>query len=150
MQTRRRPVIAGADYTRRSLLPMRRCTPLIAALCALLPSLSACGDDKPLPALNRTIGLKLDEYRIRPQEVSAPAGDLRMIVRNRGRLTHNVAVETIPSDPEDKPAVLFRTDTTHPGERAETDLDLRRGHYRLICTIANHSYLGQFGTLVVK
>ena len=129
---------------------MRRRTPLIAALCALLPSLAACGDDKPLPVLNRTIGLKLDEYRIRPQEASAPAGDLRLIVRNRGRLTHNVAIETIPSDPEDKPTVLFRTDTVHPGQRAETRVALRPGHYRMICLIANHSYLGQFGTLVVK
>ena len=129
---------------------MRRTTPLLAALCAVVPAVAGCGGDKPLPVLNRTIGLKLDEYRIRPQSVSAPAGDLRLIVRNQGRLTHNVAIETIPKDPEDKPTVLFRTDTVHPGDRAETHVDLKRGHYRLICLIANHSYLGQFGTLVVR
>ena len=129
---------------------MRRSAPLLVVLCALAGALTGCGDDKPLPVLNRTIGLKLDEYRIRPQAVSAPAGDLRLIVRNQGKLTHNVAIETIPKDPEDKPTVLFRTDTVHPGERAETRVDLRRGHYRLICLIANHSYLGQFGTLVVR
>ena len=129
---------------------MRRSAPLLAALLALAGALTGCGGDKPLPVLNRTIGLKLDEYRIRPQAVRAPAGDLRLIVRNQGQLTHNVAIETIPKDPEDKPTVLFRTDTVHPGDRAETRVDLHRGHYRLICLIANHSYLGQFGTLVVK
>jgi plastocyanin len=129
---------------------MPRRLPLLALICILPPAAAGCGGGDPVPVRNRTIGLKLDEYRIRPQEVSAPAGDLRLIVRNRGRLTHNVAVETIPSDPEDKPTVLFRTDTTHPGDRAETRFSLRPGHYRLVCTIANHSYLGQFGTLVVK
>ena len=129
---------------------MRRSTlPLIALLAAAAP-LAGCGADKPLPVRNNTIGVKVDEYRIRPQSVSAPAGELRLIVRNRGVLTHNVAVETITHDPADKPTVLGRTDTVHPGGRAETHILLKPGRYRLICTIANHSYLGQFGTLVVK
>jgi plastocyanin len=129
---------------------MRRSAPLALALLTLALPIAGCGGGKPLPVRNRTIGLKLDEYRIRPQEVSAPAGELRLIVRNRGVLTHNVAVETISDDPESKATVLGRTATVHPGDRAETRIFLRPGRYRLICTIANHSYLGQFGTLVVK
>jgi len=129
---------------------MRRCALPLLALVATTAPLTGCGGDKPLPVRNRTIGLKLDEYRIRPQYVSAPAGELRLIVRNRGILTHNVAVETIPKDPSATAKVLGRTATVHPGQRAETRIFLRPGRYRLVDTIQNHSYLGEFGTLVVK
>ncbi len=122
----------------------------LLVLCALAAPLAGCGRGKPLPVLNETIGLKLDEYRLRPQYISAPAGDIRVIVRNRGILTHNIAIQTIPEDPTDRTTVLGRTDTVHPGNRAETHIFLRPGHYRLVCTIANHSYLGQFGELVVE
>jgi hypothetical protein len=129
---------------------MRRSAPLLVALAAVAAPLAGCGGEKPLPVHNATIGLKLDEYRIRPQVVSAPAGRLRLIIRNQGELTHNIAIETISDDPAKKPIVLGRTATVHPGDRAETHITLQRGHYRLICLIANHSYLGQFGTLVVR
>jgi uncharacterized cupredoxin-like copper-binding protein len=129
---------------------MPRSTPVLLALVAVAAPLAGCGGEKPLPVRNATIGLKLDEYRIRPQTVSAPAGRLRLIIRNRGQLTHNIAIETISDDPAKKPTVLGRTATVHPGDRAETHITLQPGRYRLICLIANHSYLGQFGTLVVK
>lgn len=102
-----------------------------------------------MPALNRTIGVRLDEYRILPTAIRAPAGALRIIARNRGRLTHNVRVETTPDDPEARPDVLGGTATLHPGERDEQSIVLRPGRYRLICSIANHDVLGQFGTLIV-
>ena len=99
--------------------------------------------------LNDTIGLKLSEYQLRPEYVSANAGELRLIIRNQGILTHNIAVETIPKDPDDKAQVIARTPTVHAGDRSETRFDIRPGRYRLVCTIANHSYLGMWGTLVV-
>ena len=129
---------------------MRSPLRLLLALCAVAAALSGCGADKPLPVLNDTIGLKLGEYWIRPQVVSANAGPLRLIVRNKGILTHNIAVETIPKNPNDKPRTLARTATVHAGQRAETSFTIGPGRYRLVCTIANHSYLGMFGTLIVK
>ena len=129
---------------------MRRSAPLVLAVAAVAAPLAGCGGEKPLPVRNATIGLKLDEYRIRPEAVSAPAGRLRLIIRNQGELTHNIAIETISDDPAKKPTVLGRTATVHPGDRTETHITLQKGRYRLICLIANHSYLGQFGTLVVK
>jgi plastocyanin len=122
----------------------------LLAVAALAVTLSACGSAAPVPVRNRTIGLKLDEYRITPRDVTAPAGRLRIIVRDRGVLTHNVAIETIPKDTNAQPQTLGRTPTVHPGQRAETHVVLRPGRYRLVCTIANHSVLGQTGTLVVR
>ena len=129
---------------------MCRSATLTLVSLALAALLAGCGGEKPLPVRNATIGLKLDEYRIVPQVVSAPAGRLRLIIRNRGQLTHNIAVETISNNPAKKPTVLGRTATVHPGQRAETHITLRPGRYQLVCLIANHSYLGQSGTRVVK
>jgi plastocyanin len=113
--------------------------------------LGGCGEPAIEPVENRTIGLKLDEYRILPQRVSAPAGSLRLIIRNLGILTHNVAVETIEPPGSDKDEVeIVRTETVHPGQRAEVSFTIKPGTYRLVCTIANHDDLGQTGKLYVK
>jgi plastocyanin len=113
--------------------------------------LAGCGEPAVVPVQNRTIGLKLDEYRIIPKRVSAPAGQLRLIFRNIGILTHNVAVETIPEvGSDDQPVQIVRTPTVHPNQRAEVTFTVAPGTYRLVCTIANHDDLGQTGTLFVK
>ena len=112
---------------------------------------AGCGDPAPVPAQNSTIGLKLDEYRILPKRVSAPAGPLRLIIRNIGILTHNVAIETIPKvGSDDNPETIVRTSTVHPGERTQASFTIAPGTYRLVCTIGNHDDLGQTGTLYVR
>ena len=121
-----------------------------AAGAAVLLTLAGCGADDPLPVENRTIGVRLDEYRIRPERISAPAGTLRIIARNKGRLTHNLKVQREGDDPEARPEDLGGTDTLHPGERGEGTITLGPGTYRLACTIANHDDLGQYGELVVE
>jgi plastocyanin len=123
----------------------------VAGVLAVLALLAGCGDPAPVPVQNRTIGLKLDEYRILPKVVTAPAGSLTLIARNRGILTHNVAVETIPDNPDDQPQVIARTTTLHPGERsAPIQFTVQPGTYRLVCTISNHDDLGQTGKLIVR
>jgi len=122
----------------------------VAGVMAVVALLAGCGDPAPVPVQNRTIGLRLDEYRILPKVVSAPAGQLRLIARNRGILTHNVAIETMPSDPTQQPEVIALTPTLHPGQRAEITFTVKPGKYRLACTISNHDDLGQTGTLIVK
>jgi hypothetical protein len=128
-----------------------RAARLLPVLLAAAAGAGGCGDPKPVPVENRTIGLRLDEYRILPQAVSAPAGQLRLIIRNRGILTHNVQVQTIPDvGSDDPPEVIARTPTVHAGERSEVRFAIEAGTYRLVCTIGNHDDLGQTGTLVVK
>lgn len=125
-----------------------RLLPVLLAAAALS---AGCADPTPIPVENRTIGLRLDEYRVLPQAVSAPAGELRMIIRNLGLQPHNVAVETIPEVGSDEPAKeIARTSTVHAGQRSEVTFRIKRGTYQLVCTIANHDDLGQVGTLVVE
>lgn len=100
----------------------------------------------------RTLRLRLDEYRILPQEVRVGAGRLRIVATNEGRLTHNVKIIRRDLDDLEAPGKeIGGTKSTHPGESASVTLErLEPGEYRLACTIANHDDLGQYGTLVVE
>ena len=131
---------------------MPRSARLLAALLAVGAATAGCNDDpEPVAAENRTIGLRLDEYRITPQAVRAPAGELRLIMRNNGRLPHNVAVETIPElGSDDQAERIALTPPAHATRREEVTFVIEPGTYRLVCTIQNHDDLGQVGTLIVE
>jgi plastocyanin len=130
-------------------------TVLLAAACiaAALALVGGCGDDsKAVTDRDGTLRLSVDEYRIVPRNLRTRAGRVHLVVRNDGRLTHNVAVETFSDSPEtDSPVELGRTSTSHPGETVSEikGIVLRPGKYRVVCTIGNHDDLGQYGTLVV-
>ena len=134
-----------------SSMPRRRATLLALAALAAVP-LSGCGSDAPyVPASGRAVSLRLDEYRVLPQRVTVPAGRVRIIARNVGRLTHNVAVVQFDRPlGEDEEKQYARTPTAHPGEVVSTTVNLKPGKYRLVCTIANHDNLGQYGELKVE
>lgn len=110
-----------------------------------------CGEDDPVTIDGRTLRLKLDEYRIMPQDVEVEAGRLRIVATNVGRLTHNVKI--VRQDPDNLEAPVIEiegTRSTQPGESTSVTIeDLEPGQYRLACTIGNHDDLGQYGTLVV-
>ena len=95
--------------------------------------------------------ITLDEYRIRPENFVVKAGRVRLVVHNRGRLTHNLVVEAMTHADGEQPKLYGRTDTLHPGESGteRAALILKPGKYRLTCTIGNHDDLGQFGELKV-
>jgi plastocyanin len=124
---------------------------LLAALVAAL-ALAACGGGDPVEVDGRTLRLRLDEYRILPQDVGVSAGRLRIVATNVGRLTHNVKI--VKEDPDDSEAPVAEvggTRSTQPGESAAVTFEeLEPGEYRLACTIANHDDLGQYGTLIVR
>ena len=123
--------------------------PLVA--CALAVLVGGCGDD-PVAIEGRTLRLRLDEYRIMPQDVRVQEGRLRIVATNVGRLTHNVKiVRRDESDLEAPPVEVGGTRSMQPGESAAVTFgDLKSGEYRLACTIANHDDLGQYGTLLVE
>jgi uncharacterized cupredoxin-like copper-binding protein len=131
---------------------MSRSFPPAAVLALLAAALGGCGDEDVVRSDRPVLRITLDEYRIVPQNVVVKPGRLKLTVRNTGRLTHNLAVQ-IPEGPDGKPIDVpgGRTPTMQPGRSGQPiKVTLKPGEYRLVCTIANHDDLGQFGVLKVQ
>lgn len=129
-------------------MPGRRATLLAIALAGALP-IGGCGD---APAAHDDAGvvtLRLDEYRIVPQRVRVPSGRFEIVATNRGVLTHNVAIVGPQRRPGQEVVQYARTATAHPGQTVRTEVRLKPGRYRMICSLANHDNLGQYGELIV-
>jgi hypothetical protein len=112
-----------------------------------------CGGDDPFRTDRPILRLSVDEYRIVPQDIVARPGRIKLVVRNTGRLTHNLVIQVPPTEPDEKPVEVpgARVKSMQPGEVAEPiKVTLAPGEYRLVCTIANHDDLGQYGKLVIK
>jgi plastocyanin len=119
---------------------------LVRAIAAALAALALGGCGGP-PAVVEPRGgrveLELDDFLIRPQSARAPAGRLTFVVSNRGRLPHNFRVRGRSGDP-------VQITTLLPGERGSETVTLRRGDYKMLCSVANHEQLGMTGRLVVR
>jgi plastocyanin len=115
---------------------------IAAALAAL--ALGGCGGLGPASDVRGgQVEIELDDFLIRPQNLRAEAGELTFEVRNRGRLGHNFRLR----DGRGEPVAIT---TLLPGEGASETVTLRRGSYKMVCTVANHEQLGMTGRLVVR
>jgi Cupredoxin-like domain len=128
---------------------MRR---LAALLLLGALTLAGCGDGQSYTsAKDGVLKVTLDEYRILPENIQVPAGPIHIEAVNRGRLTHNLVIESVEHADGEEPTLYGRTDTLHPGERGseQQPITLKPGKYRLTCSIGNHDDLGQYGELKV-
>jgi uncharacterized cupredoxin-like copper-binding protein len=128
---------------------MRR---LAALLLLGALTLAGCGDGPSYTsAKDGVLKVTLDEYRIRPENIEVPAGRIHIEAINKGRLTHNLAIESFDRKEGEEPTLYGRTDTLRPGARGseQAPITLKPGKYRLTCTIGNHDDLGQYGELKV-
>jgi plastocyanin len=132
-------------------MPAQRAT-LAALGAAAILAAAGCGDDEPFARAQQdgTIRITLDEFTLEPGAVYSPTGRMRIIARNAGRLTHNIAIVSDDRSPGAEELQYGRSRTAHPGETVVARATLRPGRYRLVCTLANHDNLGQYGTLVVR
>jgi hypothetical protein len=124
-----------------------------ACLAATALATAGCGESERVRTDRPILRLTLDEYRILPQNVSVRPGRIKIVARNTGRLTHNLVIQVPPEEPGDKPVPVLggRLTSMQPGEAAEPiKVVLAKGTYRIVCTIANHDDLGQYGELVVE
>jgi plastocyanin len=114
-----------------------------AAALAVL-ALGGCGGLGPAAEVRGgRVEIVLDDFLIRPQNVRAEAGELTFEVTNQGRLGHNLRVR----DRRGEPVAIT---TMLPGTGASETVTLRRGEYKMLCTVANHEQLGMTGRLVVR
>jgi len=129
------------------MAPTRVLIPVLAAFSLLV----GCGKD-PVRIDGRELRVRLDEFRLMPQDVRVREGRLRIVATNVGRLTHNLkVVKQDPADLEATPTEIGGTRTAQPGESVAVTFDnLPAGEYRVVCTIGNHDNLGQYGKLIVE
>jgi len=131
-------------------MPLRRATVAAAAALALGAVTAGCGgDDVDAVARARVVRVDLREYRIDPQDWRVAAGDIRLVARNGGRLSHNLVVESVTHAADEQPKVYAHTRTALPGRTVSTTAPLRPGTYRLACTLGHHDNLGMYGSLEV-
>jgi hypothetical protein len=132
---------------------MSRLRLLAACVATSAFLLGGCGGDHPYRTDRPILRIALDEYRIVPQDIVARPGRIKIVVRNTGRLTHNLVIQRPPKKVDDKPVEVpgARVKSMQPGEVAQPiKVSLAPGEYRLVCTIANHDDLGQYGRLVIE
>jgi plastocyanin len=104
---------------------------------------AGCGGDEPsVRARDGRVAIALDDFSVSPQRVRTRPGETTFEIVNEGRIGHNFHVIGSKGEP-------VAVTTLLPGDRETATADLRRGTYRMLCTVSNHEELGMYGTLVV-
>lgn len=130
--------------------------PLGPTLCAAgaLLALAGCGSSEEPPDIPATVAagkpltLVAREYLFSPNRVTvagAPAAGARQRIEleNRGELAHNI--EVLDGD-----RIVGKLRSFPAGERRDLTVNLPRGEYRFVCTVADHDEKGMRGTLKVR
>jgi hypothetical protein len=122
---------------------MRR--PVVTALLlSFALSLCACGRETTTKReRDGVIEVTMVDFRMRPQVIRAPDGELVVQVDNAGRLPHNFRIRGLGG-------TRLKIATLLPGERGRRSFKLGKGDWRIFCSIGNHEELGMYGTLVTR
>ena len=113
----------------------------IAASMALAAAVAGCTHTVVVGS-DHTLRLALTEFRVSPQSVRSKAGSLTVIVRNDGRLAHNLVVSA-------QGRTFGQTPPIQPGRTAYLDLSLTAGSYLMSSTLFSDQALGAYGTLTI-
>ena len=124
---------------------MSRRLPVAAAALTL----STLAMALPAQASAARLTVTADEWRLVPSATTIRAGSTSLRYRNIGQYAHNLALRRLDSRGRLAGPTL-RVATTRPGASRARTLSLRRGTWRMWCTIPNHRPLGMRRTLRVR
>src|ERR1044072_2147412 len=115
---RKRRAMGGADHTEQCLGRMSRFRPAAAAAASCAIVLGGCGSGDSFQTDRPILRLSVDQYRIVPQDLVPRPGPIKIVVRNTGRLTHNLVIQVPPEHVDDKPVEVpgARVKSMQPGE----------------------------------
>lgn len=148
----------------------------LASLCLTVPALAAaagCGSDESSsdgsgstatktasPAADGAIAVDLTEYKIAVQPVSAAAGKVTFSVANDGAIPHEFVVVKTDKKAADLLKGKRADEKRNVGELSEKvltvgakkdlTLDLKAGHYALICNLPGHYQGGMHQDFTVR
>ena len=100
----------------------------------------------------------LKEYSIAPQPSELAAGRVAFKVRNAGSIKHEFVVlrtdkkasDLLKGNEADEAGNVGEIGNLQPGQTKALSLNLKAGHYALICNLPGHYKLGQHADLTVR
>jgi uncharacterized cupredoxin-like copper-binding protein len=135
---------------------MRKLSLGITAAAAAVASVSVISagavTSKPL------VAVQVDEFSVFPGTQGAPAGKVRFVVTNIGKVEHEfVVIKTakpagslLKGNEANETGAVGELDGVKAGNARVLTLILKRGHYALICNLPGHYRTGQFADFYVR
>jgi uncharacterized cupredoxin-like copper-binding protein len=104
------------------------------------------------------VAVQVDEFSVFPQVQGAPAGRVRFVVTNIGKVEHEfVVIKTsrpagnlLKGNEADETGAVGEIDGIKAGNARVLVLNLKRGHYALICNLPGHYRTGQFADFYIR
>jgi uncharacterized cupredoxin-like copper-binding protein len=112
---------------------------IAAALVAALAGAATAGVVTKSSATVKTVTAPVREYHISLSVRHVPAGAVKLVVVNRGKLTHHIEIKG--------PGVTKKTPMLKPGAKATLKFTAKSGKYTIWCTIPGHAALGMKAVL---
>jgi uncharacterized cupredoxin-like copper-binding protein len=110
------------------------------------------------PALPHALGVGLREFAIDTSAATAAAGKVTFNVRNTGKVTHEFVVlrttkpagSLLKGAEADESGNVGEVADVKPGASKKLSLNLKAGHYALICNLPGHYKAGQHTDFTVR
>jgi uncharacterized cupredoxin-like copper-binding protein len=106
----------------------------------------------------KLVAVQVDEYSVFPATQGAPVGKVRFVVTNVGTIEHEfVVIKTakpagnlLKGNEANETGAVGELDGVKPGNARVLILNLKRGHYALLCNLPGHYKTGQFADFYVR
>ncbi|HLF39958.1 MAG TPA: plastocyanin/azurin family copper-binding protein [Acidimicrobiia bacterium] len=116
----------------------------IAASVAGVALFAACGGGDSLPGVEGPTSPRLEvdggEFYFDPERIAVAAGDVEVVLRNVGKVVHDIRIEGIPT-------LLLEAAA---GETESTTWTLEEGRYEMYCSLPGHRAGGMEGIVEVR
>ena len=140
---------------------MRTHRTVAAAFAGLMLTLAACSSGASPTPSGTVITGTLTEYKIALSAAAAPAGAVTFNVTNAGTMIHEFVILKTDALAAALPlanGLVNEADFSKPGEVPETDpgtsgtvtVNLKAGHYAIICNLVGHVGLGMVADFTVQ
>ena len=104
------------------------------------------------------VAVQVDEFSVFPGTQGAPVGKVRFVVTNIGTVEHEFVVirtdkpagNLLKGNEADETGAVGELDGVKAGNARVLILNLKRGHYALICNLPGHYRTGQFADFYVR
>jgi uncharacterized cupredoxin-like copper-binding protein len=129
---------------------------MVTNMVARAPAAPGSAGQQPAPAARIAVGLR--EFSVQPSSTIGRAGRITFDVRNAGSVPHEFVVirtnkragDLLKGARADETGNVGESGDLQPGQPKTIRLDLKAGHYALICNLPGHYAAGQHTDFTVR